>query len=207
MINNRIRNIIFDLGGVLIDWNPRYLYRKLFRTEAAVEYFLQNITTFPWNEEQDAGRPLHIATQILIDRFPEYSPEIDAYYGKWEEDMLGDAHDNMVQLLREFIENPSYRVYALTNWSAETFPVARRKFPFLSWFEGIVVSGEEKVKKPDPAIYHILLKRFDLITNECLFIDDSVKNVSGAKRVGLHAIHFQNVDQLKNDLIPFGIVQ
>ena len=192
--------IIFDLGGVLIDWNPRYLYRKFFKTEEAVEYFLRNIATFDWNEEQDRGRSLSIATQLLIDKYPEYTPEIKAYYNKWEEDMLGDAIEGSVDILKSCIDNKNLRVLALTNWSAETFPIAQRKFSFLSWFEGILVSGKEKLIKPDEAIFNRMIERYKLNPSTAVFIDDNVRNIRGAQQVGFQTIHFRDPDQLKEEL-------
>jgi 2-haloacid dehalogenase len=199
------QNIIFDLGGVLIDWNPRYLYRKIFRTEHAVNHFLDNITTSDWNEEQDAGRPLTVATQLLTDQYPEYTPEIEAFYGRWEEEMLGGPVEGTVDVLRSFIEHPDYKVLALTNWSAETFPFALSKFDFLHWFEGILVSGEEKIKKPDPGIYQLMLERYNLDPLSTVFIDDNLRNIQAAEKAGIKGIHFINPGQLKSSLIQLGI--
>ncbi len=204
-MKHNIRNIIFDLGGVLIDWNPRYLYSQLFRTELAVDYFLERVTTFEWNEEQDAGRSIDEANQLLIGEFPEYTNEIKAYYGRWEEDMLGDAHSEVVHILHHFVNHPLYGVFALTNWSAETFPLALKKFEFLSWFEGILVSGEEGVKKPDPEIFHRMLSRFDLEARECIFIDDNLRNVEAATKFGIKGIHFKNSEQLIMQLKEKGL--
>lgn len=201
---SRINTIIFDLGGVLIDWNPKYLYRKIFRSEIAVDYFLNNITTPHWNEQQDGGRSLEEATKFLINEYPEYSTEIEAFYGRWEEAMLGGAIEGSVEVLKSFIDNPDYKVYALTNWSAETFPYARKKFSFLKWFDGILVSGEENMKKPDPAIYELILSRYDINKDEVLFIDDSLKNVEAAVKTGIKSIHYKNATVLKERLKDMG---
>ena len=204
---NNIDTIIFDLGGVLIDWNPKHLYRKIFRTETAVDYFLENITTGEWNEMQDGGRSLEEATKLLVDQFPHYTPEIEAFYDRWEEDMLGGAIEGTVDILRTCINDKRYRIYALTNWSAETFPVARKKFEFLNWFEGILVSGEEKLKKPDHRIYQRLLDKFNLSAAQLLFIDDNLRNIKSAEEFGIKGIHFQSPEILKSQLIEENILR
>lgn len=201
----RYKNIIFDLGGVLIDWNPKFLYRKLFRTEHAVNHFLENITTSDWNEEQDGGRSLEVATQLLVSQFPEYTPEIVAFYDRWESEMLGGPIEGTVDILKLFNEHPEYKVVALTNWSAETFPFALSKFDFLHWFEGILVSGEEKMIKPDSRIYQLMLERYDLDASSSVFIDDNLRNVHAAEKEGLKGIHFHNASQLKSSLSQLGI--
>ena len=199
MTNSKINTIIFDLGGVLIDWEPRRLYRKIFSDEQEMEYFLNNICTQHWNELQDAGRPLDEATQLLLDQFPDYESQIRAFYGRWTE-MLGGAITGTVDILRSCKEHPDYRLYALTNWSSETFPYAIERFDFLQWFEGILVSGAEKLKKPDPRIYELILDRYQIQAEQAIFIDDSLRNVKGAKDCNIHAIHFQSPEQLRQDL-------
>src|ERR1700753_3201198 len=154
-----INTIIFDLGAVLIDWNPRLMYRKLFDNEDAMEHFLANVTTSDWNEEQDAGRPLQEATELLVQQHPQHEEHIRAFYGRWDE-MLGDAFWDTVEIFKKLKETGKYKSYALTNWSAEPFPVAVERFDFLKWFDGIVVSGEEKMRKPTPEFYHILFDRY-----------------------------------------------
>ncbi|MEZ4883252.1 MAG: HAD family phosphatase [Chitinophagales bacterium] len=194
-----INTIIFDLGGVLVDWNPKYLYRKIFDSETKINEFLSEICTNEWNIEHDRGRPLWEGTQLLVDQYPQYEQEIRAYYGRWVE-MLGGLLDETVEILEKLKEIPEYRIYALTNWSHETFAFARVLYPFLQLFEGIVVSGEEKVIKPDARIYEILLERFEVKAEEAVFIDDSLKNVKGAEAVGIKGIHFSSPQQLKVDL-------
>ena len=201
-----INTVIFDLGGVLIDWQPRRAYRKIFKTELAIDYFLKNITTSDWNEKQDAGRPIQEANEILVTEYPEYEEEILAYYGQWEADMLGDAIEGTVDILNRCLNNNRQRVLALTNWSDETFPIALDKFDFLHKFEGILVSGKEKMKKPDPAIYELILSRYNLDREKCVFIDDSQKNVDGAKNVGIHAIRFSNPQQLERELVELEVL-
>ena len=195
-----IRNIIFDLGGVLIDWDPKYVYRQIFKTEEEIDWFLENITTYEWNVEQDAGRTLEAATQLLLNKHPKWEKEIRAYYGRWEE-MLGGPIEEMVELLNYLLSLKKYRILALTNWSYETFPVAIDRYGyFLNLFEGILVSGMEKMKKPDREIYELMLSRYDLVAEESVFIDDSAKNIAGAEACGIKGIICSNTDQVKKDL-------
>lgn len=196
-----IKNIIFDLGGVLIDWDPRYVYRQIFETEKEMDWFLENITTYEWNVQQDAGRTLSDATNELLVKHPKWASEIQAYYGRWEE-MLGGPIDETVTLLQQLIDLKKYRILALTNWSHETFPVAIDRYGyFLNLFEGILVSGVEKMKKPDKEIYDLMLSRYDLVAQESVFIDDSEKNIIGAKVCGIHGIVCKNPQQVKEDLM------
>ncbi|HVT85447.1 MAG TPA: HAD family phosphatase [Chitinophagaceae bacterium] len=199
-----INTIVFDLGGVLIDWNPRYVYRNIFKTENEMEWFLQNVTTTEWNENQDAGYPLHKATEELVAKHPEWSEEIRAYYGRWIE-MLGEALHETVEIFHELKQNGKYKLYALTNWSAELFPHARERFEFLKWFDGIVVSGEEKMRKPSAEFYRIVLDRYHLDPASTIFIDDSLRNIKGAEVVGIRGIHFHNAQQLKEELQRLGV--
>lgn len=194
----KIKNIIFDFGGVLVDWNPRYVFQKYFDNEQEMESFLKHICTDKWNAEQDRGRSLKEGTEILQKQFPEHSAMIAKFYGEWE-DMLKDAIHGSVEILKEL--NEKYPLYGLTNWSAETIDVAYRRFPFFSLFRGIVVSGEEKLIKPDPKIYQRLLNRYHLTAQECLFIDDNAENVAAARTQGIHAVQFTNPDELKEYLI------
>jgi len=194
-----IKNIIFDLGGVLIDWNPRYVYKTIFKTEDEMEWFLNNITKMEWNVQQDAGRDLNEATQILVDQHPKWENEIKAYYGRWEE-MLGGPINGTVEILKECCANDKYRVLALTNWSQNTFPIAQARYEFLKWFEGIVVSGDEKCIKPDAQIYNIILERYQLVAAECVFIDDNQDNVDAAIALGMKSIKFESPEKLKIDL-------
>ncbi|MDQ6890935.1 MAG: HAD hydrolase-like protein, partial [Bacteroidota bacterium] len=154
----KITTIIFDLGGVLIDWNPRYVYRDIFENEEKIDWFFENICTSDWNEKQDAGRSLQEATEELVTKHPEYENEVRAYYGRWEEMLGGPIHET-VEVLHSLKETERFKMYALTNWSAETFPVALERYDFLKWFDGIVMSGEEKTRKPFADIYNTLLKR------------------------------------------------
>ncbi len=185
-----IKNIVFDLGGVLVNWDPIHLYRKIFETEDQALTFLDQVCTYRWNLEQDRGRTLSEATQLKINEFPEFESEIRAYYDRWTEMFDGTIAEN-VKVLECYRDHPSYRIYALTNWSRETFPIALELFPFFGDFDGVIVSGEEGVIKPDPVIYRTFLDRFNLKAEECVFIDDRLENVEGAKALSFHGIHYQ----------------
>jgi 2-haloacid dehalogenase len=199
-----IDTIIFDLGGVLIDWNPRYLYRKIFKTEEEITWFLENICTGEWNENQDAGRSFHEATEELLLKFPEYEIPIRAWYGRWKETMNGSIEET-VNIFKELKESKRYKIYALTNWSKETFPWALEKFEFLHWFEGIVVSGVENTRKPYPDFFQILFDRYKITPSRSIFIDDNLGNIEGGQSLGLTGIHYRSPDQLKDELIKRGI--
>ncbi|HTH57801.1 MAG TPA: HAD family phosphatase [Cyclobacteriaceae bacterium] len=200
-----INTIIFDLGGVLIDWNPRYLYRKIFKTEDEVEWFLKNICTSDWNEQQDAGRSFAEATAELVGKFPEHEHSIRAWYDRWQE-TIGGSIQGTVEILQAIRDSKQYKLYALTNWSAESFPWAFDNFDFLKWFEGIAVSGVEKTRKPFPDFYQILLSRYNIHPGEALFIDDSHRNILGGEAIGIQGIHFQSPEQLRFELRRSGIL-
>jgi 2-haloacid dehalogenase len=204
MTMERTSVIIFDLGGVLIDWNPRHLYRKFFKTEDEITWFLENVCTAEWNDKQDAGRSFDDATNELLEKFPSHEEAIKAWYGRWKE-TIGGAIPDTVSILKGLKDSGKYKLYALTNWSAETFPWALENFEFLSWFDGIVVSGVEKTRKPFSDFYKILFDRYQIDPVKAIFIDDNFKNVEGAKKVGLPAIHFQTADSLRDELIKSGI--
>ena len=201
---NNIKNIIFDLGGVLIDWNPEYVYLEVFRGDRKkMQWFFDEICTMDWNENQDAGYSLQKATEERVKMFPKYEEWIRMYYGRWEE-MLGDAIEETVDVLDKMIANPALRVVALTNWSGETFPVALDRFEFLHRFEGIVVSGIEKIRKPYCEIYQLTLDRFGFQAEESLFIDDNLRNIQAASSMGIHTIHFISPIDLKQKLVEKG---
>ena len=188
-MSNKIDAIIFDLGGVLIDWNPAYVFDQMFEDEEKKKHFFENICTNEWNEQQDAGRSLQEATDELIQKYPEWKEYIEAFYGRWEEMLGGPIHET-VDIFRQLKEEGRYKLYALTNWSAETFPVALEKYEFLHWFDGRVVSGEEKMRKPFPEFYQLILNRFELVPHETLFIDDNLRNVEAASTLGISTVHF-----------------
>ena len=197
--------VVFDLGGVLIDWNPRYLYRKLFAgDEAAMETFLAKVCTSDWNERQDAGRRFAEAEAELIARHPDRAPLIRAWHARFDE-MISGAIDGTVGVLDE-LRSRGTPVYALSNWSAETFASQRQRFPFLGWFRGIVVSGDEGVIKPDARIFEILLRRYAIRADESVFIDDNPGNARAASALGIHGIHFRNPQALRQELGAVGLL-
>ncbi len=201
----KIDTIIFDLGGVLIDWNPEYVYLDVFNGDREkMQWFFDNICTSDWNENQDAGYPIAKATEERIALFPEYKNEIEMFYGRWV-DMLGEAIEGTVQILEKLIKNNSYKVVALTNWSAETFPIALERFEFLHWFEGIIVSGEEKTRKPFAEIYNLTLERFNIKAENAIFIDDNLRNIEAANSLGINGIQFKSPKQLNSQLKTYNI--
>lgn len=200
----RIETIVFDLGGVLVDWDPRYLYRKIFTDETALEDFLSTITTTEWHIEQDRGRTMEEATSILLSRHPEHAANIRAYYDRWNE-MFGGPIEGTVRILRELHET-RLPLYALTNWSAETFPLARENYDFLGLFDEIVVSGEERLIKPDKDLYNVLIQRTNLNPATTVFIDDSLPNVAAAKELGFVALAFETPARLREDLVDLDLL-
>jgi 2-haloacid dehalogenase len=196
--------VVFDLGGVLIDWNPRFLYRKLLTDEAEVEAFLGQVCTQAWNEAQDAGRPVAEATAEACARFPEQAALIRAYYERWDE-MLGGPIEGTVAILEELFAR-AVPLYALSNWSAETFGHARTRFGFLDRFRGIVVSGQERLIKPDPRIFQLLFDRYSLAPERAIFIDDVPRNVEASRALGMTALHFRSPDELRAELAERGLV-
>lgn len=193
-----IKNIIFDFGGVLLDWNPRYLYKSYFNNDEEMEHFLADICNGEWNIRQDAGRPFAEAVKELQAKFPEYAEAIQMYDDDWEK-MLKCELPESIDLLKE-LKFMGYGIYGLTNWSAEKIGYAFANYSFFSLFDGIVVSGVEKVVKPDRKIYEILLKRYSLKPGECVFIDDNQDNVDMAKVLGINAIRFDNIGNVKEHL-------
>lgn len=198
--------IVFDLGGVLLDWNPRYLYRSLFKgDEAAMEHFLSEICTPEWNSRQDAGRPFAEAVAELSALHPQHRELIEVYHTRWGE-MLADPIEGTVAVL-ENLHSQGHYLCALSNWSAETFPIARTRHAFLKRFQTIVLSGEEKLIKPDPAIFHVLLRRIGRRAEECLFIDDAPANVQAARRLGFETMAFTSPEDLRLELIERGLLR
>ena len=199
MPNSSRQAVIFDLGGVLIDWDPRYLYRTLFDgDEAAMEHFLANVCTTEWNRAQDAGRSFAEAEAEAAARHPDKLHLIQAWARDFDK-MIPGPVEGTVEIL-DALRQRNTRLYALTNWSAETFASQPGRFDFLGWFEGIVVSGREGMLKPDPRIFRLLLDRYGLDAGGTVFIDDVATNVAAARAVGIHALHFTGADQLRRDL-------
>jgi 2-haloacid dehalogenase len=194
--------VVFDLGGVLIDWNPRYLYRQLIADEAAMELFLSEVCHSAWNEEQDRGRSFAAAIEEAAARHPAERTLIEAYHHRWEE-MLAGPIEGTVRILEE-LKEAGRELHALTNWSAEKFPIARERYAFLTWFGTILVSGEHGLIKPDPRIFALLLERIGHRAAECIYIDDNARNVDGAAAQGFDAIRFTSPDQLRADLVACG---
>ncbi|MGG7438629.1 HAD family hydrolase [Chryseobacterium arthrosphaerae] len=200
----KIKNIIFDFGGVLMDWNPRYFFKDYFNDDDKMEYFLENIAQDEWNIEQDRGRSLSEGTEIQIKKFPEWEKEIRAYYDNWTVMLKSDIPQN-VDVLRK-LKNTDYQLFGLTNWSAETFPYALENYDFFQIFDGkIVVSGTEKLIKPDPAIWHILLERYNIQAGESVFIDDNPKNIEMAQSLGFATIHVTPDTNLEQELTVLGV--
>lgn len=193
---------VFDIGNVLLDWNPRYLYRKLFTDSERMEWFLQEVLTRDWILETDRGKPFQDAVAEQAARYPALGAEIAAFDARWLETIGGPIAASMALL--ETLRARGVPVYAITNFSAEKFAVAREVFPFLARFDGIVVSGEENLLKPDAAIYRLLLDRHGLAALDCLFIDDVAANVEGARQVGMQGHHFQHPDALAEELRRHG---
>ena len=191
---------VFDLGGVLLDWNPRHLYRKLFAgDEAAMEHFLATVCTHEWNRCQDAGRSFAEGERLLKAEHPDKIELIHAYGARFDE-MLAGPIAGSVEILAE-LRDRGTPLYSLTNWSAETFPAALERFAFLRWFRGILVSGEAGVIKPDPRIFTLLIERFAVDPKRTVYIDDVETNIAAARHFGIHAIHFTTVERLREELV------
>jgi len=203
-VPDRPTAVVFDLGGVLVDWNPRHLYRRLFADEAAMERFLAEVTTPAWNLEQDRGRPFADGIASLVRDHPDQAELIDAYWRRWPE-MLGDPHQGTVEVLAE-LRGSGVRLLALTNWSAETYPFAAPRYPFLGWFEAVIVSGDVELVKPDPAIFQLLVDRYGLEPSQTVLIDDTPANVRAAAALGFRAISFTSAPALRRDLVAMGLL-
>jgi 2-haloacid dehalogenase len=203
-MDKNIKTIIFDLGGVLIDWDPRNLYRRLFSDQEEMEYFLKYICTPEWNAQMDQGKPFQEAMDELSAAHPEYSVQIQAYLPRWEEMLSGPIGDS-VKILGE-LKNLDCHLTALSNWSKETFPRVADRFEFLDWFDPLVISGELGLVKPDPDIFFHLLELINKKPGDCLFVDDSRQNIRLAEELGFYCIHFQSPGQLRSDLEKLGIL-
>ena len=202
---SKIKNIVFDFGGVLIDWNPRYLYRSYFAGDKErMEWFLQNVCTYPWNIQMDGGKPFAEGVAELTALHPEWAEAIGVYHTRWAE-MIGGEVEGTASLIKR-LKAAGYRVFGLTNWSMETYPLIRDNYEVFSLFEGVVVSGEEHLLKPDGKIYRCLLERYSLEAAESVFLDDNADNVAGAEAVGMEAVRFVDAQQAEAELKSrFGI--
>lgn len=194
-----IQAILFDFGNVLIDWDPRYLYRRYFpNDEQAMERFLHEVNFMDWNTQQDKGRSFAEGVALLSRQFPQYAELIQAYPDNWK-DSIGNHFAGTVEIMKR-LRTAGYSLYGLSNWSAETFPIAREQYDFFDLLDDIIISGEVGSIKPEPEFFEIALKRIRKLADECLFIDDSLANVGQAHRMGFVTIHFQSPEQLEGEL-------
>lgn len=203
MTSSRPTTVVFDVGNVLLRWDPRNLYRTIFDDEGEMERFLSDVCTPHWNIEQDRGRDWDEAVALLTKDFPAYEVPIRAFHDRWEETVSGTIDANVALLGR--LRAAQVPNYCITNFSAPKFALSQTRYPFLAGFDGIIVSGDEKMLKPEPEIYNLLLARYGLSAGDCIFIDDSKANVEGARAVGMHAIHFVEPMDLAAELRTFGI--
>ncbi len=202
----RFDTIIYDLGNVLVRWDPRFVFdENYFESVEKRNYFLENICTSDWNEKQDEGRSIVEATHELIAQYPEWEPAIRDFYGRWT-DMLKGPVPGSVELFRELKESDQYKLYALTNWGAGLFDIALVRYDFLHWFHGRVVSGEEKIRKPFHDFYRILFERYDVDPASSIFIDDNLRNIRAAEELGLTTIHFSDAAQLREAFRQLGVL-
>lgn len=205
-MSKAINTIIFDLGGVLIDWNPKYVFdENYFDSLEKRDYFFENICTSDWNEEQDAGRSIVEATQELIKEFPDWEQAIRDFYGRWTEMLKGPIVE-IVDIFRQLKDSGKYKFYALTNWQADLFHIPLVRYDFLHWFDGRVVSGEEKTRKPFPEFYQRLLDRYNVDPSNALFIDDNIRNIKAAEGMGINSIHFISSKKLKEELLRWEVL-
>ena len=199
-----IKTVIFDFGGVLVDWNPHYLYDSYFGSREKADWFLTHICNSAWNVQMDGGKPFAEGIAELVARHPEWEKEIRMYRSEWLK-MMGEQIPGMQALVAD-LKARGYHVYGLTNWAADTFALVRDKYPVFDLLDGIVVSGEEKVAKPDPQIFRILMQRYHINPSDAVFIDDNMPNIEAAKQVGLQAIQFLSAEQLHEDMRKRGWV-
>jgi 2-haloacid dehalogenase len=199
-----LTTIIFDFGGVLIEWDPRNLYRRYFDTPQAMEAFLSEVDFNAWNTCQDKGRPFAEGVAELSGKFPQHARLIHAFQEHWEES-VGEPIPATIEIMKK-LKQAGWRVYGLSNWSAETFPITRRKHNFFDLLDGYLISGEVKLVKPDPAIFQVMLDKIGCTAQECLFIDDNLSNIESARRLGIPSIHFQSPAQLEMDLKALNIL-
>jgi len=197
-MNSTITAIIFDFGNVLVKWDAHSLYKRFFPNPEAVDSFLQEIRFAEWNAHQDAGRPFKEGIAELSAQFPQYAELIQAYDTYWIES-IAEVYDGTVEIVRN-LKQAGWPLYMLSNFSAEKFPLMQQRYDFLQLFDDMIISGEHKLIKPDPAIYQLALNRIKRKASECLFIDDSLANIEIARELGFHTIHFQSPEQLEKDL-------
>ncbi|HST93709.1 MAG TPA: HAD family phosphatase [Microvirga sp.] len=203
MASEKPTTVVFDVGNVLLRWDPRHLYRKLFDDEAQMEWFLATVCTSAWNIEQDRGRDWDEAVALLVRDYPIHETPIRAFHERWHETVSGPIEENVALLER--LQGAGVPTYCITNFSSPKFVEAKQRFPFLGSFDGVIVSGDERLLKPDPEIYRLLLTRYGLEARNCIFVDDSKANVDGARAVGMHGIHFVEPMDLAAELAGHGI--
>ena len=200
-----IKAVIFDFGGVLLEWDPRNLYQHFFPGQPqAMDDFLAEINFYEWNAHQDKGRTFAEGIAELSAQFPQHVNLIQAYYDNWEDSITG-AIQGTVEILRA-LKIKGYPLFGLSNWSAETYPRARRKYPFFDLFDDIILSGEVKLNKPDPAIFNLLLNKIGYSAPECILIDDSQPNADAAKALGFHTVLFKSPQQLGQELKKYHLL-
>ena len=192
---------LFDLGGVFFDWDPNHFYKDIFSNIDERKYFLTEICNNEWNMKQDAGRPISEAESELISKFPKYKKEIRMYY-KNHRKMIRGTFNLSIKVLRKLKEN-QYKCYVLSNWSAETFKGMTNDYPFLNLFDGLLISGEDKLIKPDEAIYKLAISRFKLIPNKTVFIDDKIENIQAAKKLKLNTVHLKDPNKIEIEISKF----
>ena len=207
-MSTSIDTIVWDLGGVLVDWSPLYVYDdSYFADPADRDFFFKHICTSDWNEQQDAGYPLQKATEEKLAEFPQpkWEQPIRDFYGRWIEMLKGPLPET-VELFKTLKAKEQYRFYALTNWSGENFHIALQRFDFLHWFDGRLVSGQEGTRKPFPEFYQLLFTRYQINPARSIFIDDNLRNVKAGEQMGMSSIHFQSAAQLQVSLQELGVL-
>lgn len=207
-MSTSIDTIVWDLGGVLVDWSPLYVYDdSYFADPADRDFFFKHICTSDWNEQQDAGYPLQKATEEKLAEFPQpkWEQPIRDFYGRWTEMLKGPLLET-VELFKTLKAKEQYRFYALTNWSNENFHIALQRFDFLHWFDGRLVSGQEGTRKPFPEFYQLLFTRYQINPARSIFIDDNLRNVKAGEQMGMNSIHFQSAAQLQASLQELGVL-
>ena len=198
------RAVLFDVGNVMVRWDPRTLYSKIFPDPAERDRFLAEVCTLAWHAEHDRGVPMARNRGPLIARHPRYEQAILDWDARFDEMLIGVIPETIAAM--DALHARGVPLYGLTNWSHETFPFARERFDFLTLFDGIVVSGEEGMIKPDPKLYRTLLERYDIDPSRAVFIDDNRANVEAADALGIHGIHFHTPEQLRADLVALGFL-
>ena len=199
-----IKAIIFDYGNVLLEWNPRLVYRRYFNDEETMEQFLNEVNFMEWNAQQDKGRRFAEGVAVLSQQFPQHARLIQSYHDQWR-DSIGEAYWDTVEILKQ-LKQAGYPLYGLSNWSAETFSLVRAKYDFFDLLDDMVISGEVGFVKPEPEIYQIMLDKIGKPAEECLFIDDSLPNIQQAEKLGFVGIHFQSAEQLRSELRKYRLL-